>query len=167
MKKALALLIALAAPGHVSAEESWTGYQLGLQVGNQHIKAKGTGESNPTLGVHAGYLHDFGDYVFGGEFSYDAAAKYTVGGVSKSVKTTRLKIKGGHSFGDTLLYGVFGYAGLDTGGTKEDGYTAGIGVSYRLTPRVILGLEYLHDTYSSGGADTEADSVFLKASYKF
>ncbi len=167
MKKALAILIAMAAPGHVFADESWTGYQVGIQVGNQHIKAKGTGESNPTLGVHIGYLHDFGGYVFGGEISHDAAAKYTVGGVKKSAKTTRIKIKGGHSFGETLLYGVVGYAGLDIGGTNEDGISAGIGVSYRLTPQMVLGLEYLHDTYSSGGADTEADSVFLKASYKF
>lgn len=167
MKKAFALLVALAASGHVSADESWTGYQLGLQVGNQHVKAKGKSESNPTLGFHAGYLHDFGDYVFGGEVSYDAAAKYTVGGVKKSAKTTRIKIKGGHSFGDTLLYGVIGYAGLDVGGTNEDGYTAGIGVSYRLTPRMIVGAEYLHDTYSSGGADTDTDSVQLRASYKF
>jgi opacity protein-like surface antigen len=61
---------------------------------------------------------------------------------------------------------VVGYANIN-GGSKRDGYSAGVGVTYRATDKILVGLEYMRDTYDTSGDDITADSVALRVSYKF
>ncbi|WP_282168684.1 outer membrane protein [Ruegeria atlantica] len=162
-------MIALAAmmPTLSLANESWTGFNAGLQLSTIDVSEGNNDNGNAALGLHAGYLHDFDGYIIGGELTYDAGAEVESGGKAEKVDTVRLKFKGGHVIGRTYLYGVIGYANIDGGSTSEDGYSAGFGVAYRATDRVLVGLEYLRDTYDTPGDDITAESVALRVSYKF
>ena len=162
-------LIALAtmAPVLCMADESWTGFNAGLQLSTVDVSQDDNDNGNAALGVHIGYLLNYEGYVFGGELTYDAGAELVSEGNTRKVDTVRLKFKGGHVFRRTYVYGTFGYANIDGGSVGEDGYTAGLGATYRATDRILVGLEYLRDTYDTSGDDITAESVALRLSYKF
>lgn len=167
MKTITTITLAAIMPTLSLANESWTGFNAGLQLSTIDVSESDNNNGNAALGLHAGYLHDFDGYVIGGELTYDAGAEVESGGKVEKVDTVRLKFKGGHVFGRAYLYGVIGYANIDGGSKSEDGYSAGFGVTYRATDRVLVGLEYLRDTYDTSGDDITADSVALRVSYKF
>lgn len=154
-------------PAAAQADDDWTGFYVGIHIGTSQIETNGVSDSDPTLGLHAGYNHDFGQYILGGELSFDGAAEYTIGGTTETTETVRLKIKGGRVFGRTHLYGVVGYANFDDGFSRLDGYSVGVGVNYRATEKVLIGAEYLHDVFSRTGSDLKADTITLRASYRF
>ena len=149
------------------ADESWTGFIAGIQIGTAEVSVDGSDNGNAALGAHVGYLHDFGGYVLGGELSYDAGAELVTEGNAQKVDTVRLKLKGGHVFGRTLLYGVVGYANIDGASISNDGYSVGVGASFRATDNILIGAEYLRDVSDSSGGDVETDSVSLRLSYLF
>ena len=167
MKTITMITLAAMMPTLSLANESWTGFNAGLQLSTIDVSEGNNDNGNAALGLHAGYLHDFDGYIIGGELTYDAGAEVESGGKAEKVDTVRLKFKGGHVIGRTYLYGVIGYANIDGGSKSEDGYSAGFGVTYRATDRVLVGLEYLRDTYDTSGDDITADSVALRVSYKF
>jgi len=162
----IALMVAMA-PVVTAAEESWTGFYAGAQLGFSDLSDDTTSTADSTLGAHAGYLHDFGGYVLGGELSYDAGAEFVSGGSIEKVDTVRAKIKGGRVFGRTMLYGVAGFANMDTAAGNVDGYSVGIGASYRASEKIVVGAEYLHDTFDTTGGNTKADTISLRLSYAF
>lgn len=172
MKKPLlaaALIAALPTLLFAESDVDWGGFYAGLQLGNTEVSNDAVGDdSDGSMGFHAGYLHQTrGSYVFGGELSYDASAEFDVLGSVQKVDTTRLLFKGGHSFGRTLVYGIVGYSHLDATNADEDGYSAGVGVSYMVNDKISLGAEYIRDNYDDQGEDFEADSVSVRASYRF
>ncbi len=167
MKTITMITLAIMMPTLTLADESWVGFNAGIQLSAVDISEADNDNGNAALGLHAGYLHNYDGYVFGGEFTYDAGAEIDSAGKTEKVDTIRLKFKGGHVFGRTYLYGVIGYANIDGGSISEDGYSAGVGVTYRATDRVLVGLEYLRDTYDTSADDITADSVALRVSYKF
>ncbi len=167
MKTIALITLAAMAPSLCLADESWTGFNAGLQLSTVDVSQDENDNGNAALGIHAGYLHSFDSYVIGGELTYDSGAELVSDNKTKKVDTIRLKFKGGHVFGPTYLYGVIGYANIDGGSISEDGYSAGIGVTYRATDSVLVGLEYLRDTYDTSGNDITTDSVALRVSYKF
>ncbi|SDX76612.1 Outer membrane protein beta-barrel domain-containing protein [Ruegeria halocynthiae] len=167
MKTITTITLAALMPTLSLADESWTGFNAGLQLSTIDVSDGNNDNGNAALGLHAGYLHDFDGYVIGGELTYDAGAEVESGGKTEKVDTVRLKFKGGHVFGRTYLYGVVGYANIDGGFKSEDGYSAGVGATYRATDKILVGLEYLRDAYDTSGDDITADSVALRVSYKF
>jgi opacity protein-like surface antigen len=168
MMKAISMItLAVLVPTQSYADESWTGFNAGLQLSTVDLSDGDNDNGNGALGLHVGYLHEFDGYVFGGEVTYDAGAELVSENETEKAGTLRLKFKGGHVFGRTYLYGVVGYANIDGGSLSEDGYSAGVGVTYRATDKILVGLEYLRDTYDTSGDDITADSVTLRMSYKF
>lgn len=167
MKHLITAAILAIAPLTAHAEDNWTGFHVGLQAGHSNVTSAGPDLGNATLGLHAGYLHDFGRYVLGGELAYDAGAEMQTGGRVQKADTLRLKLKGGYDFGRTLVYGVVGAARLDASSGTINGHSVGLGAAYAVSERVILGAEYLHDSFDSNAQKTKADTVSLRLSYKF
>ncbi len=127
MKKTITSLVLALAPTLSFADESWTGFNAGIQLGEVDVSSGVNATGNSTVGLHAGYLHDFDGYVLGGEASYDLGGKIVSDEQVKKVDTLRLKVKGGHVFGRAFVYGVVGYAGMDGDAGNMDGYSVGIG----------------------------------------
>ncbi|GAA6178206.1 outer membrane protein [Sulfitobacter pacificus] len=182
------------APEIVSAD--WTGAYVGIQLGygnlnvaNQ-IDRDGDGDvdaADETFafgggldgdgaigGAHIGYMHDFGNFVAGGELDYNAA-NIDIGTIGELDSVARAKLKLGYDMGQTLVYGVLGAAKADinVGGTdfSENGYVAGFGVDYLVSENVVLGGEVLYHDFGDDfdGLDLSADAttVQVKMSYKF
>ena len=80
----------------------WTGFYLGGQVGYGDGGVPGTDYDGGLAGVHAGYLHDLGDWVVGGELDYDFANMS--GGPGKIDAIGRAKLIGSYDLGRTLVY---------------------------------------------------------------
>lgn len=182
------------APEIVSAD--WTGAYAGIQLGygnlnvaNQ-IDRDGDGDvdaADETFafgggldgdgaigGAHIGYMHDFGNFVAGGELDYNAA-NIDIGTIGELDSVALAKLKLGYDMGQTLVYGVLGAAKADinVGGTdfSENGYVAGFGVDYLVSENVVLGGEVLYHDFGDDfdGLDLSADAttVQVKMSYKF
>ncbi|MCV2881192.1 outer membrane protein [Actibacterium sp. XHP0104] len=164
----------VAAPAPVYAEgHDWTGGYVGGQLGFAAPEADGGLDGDGVIGgVHAGYNYDFGDYVLGGELSYDAASIDMNGG--ELTDAIRLKAKAGYDLGKTLVYGTAGAARLqaDLGGGSDwdTGYFVGAGVEHMLTTNVSVGGEVLYDkvsNFAGSGADLSGPSVAARASFHF
>jgi outer membrane immunogenic protein len=154
-------------PFSALADEDWTGFYAGVQLGTSKLQGPVSKDTTPTLGLHAGYDHDFGNYVIGGELSYDAGAKYNDGTGATKTETMRLKLKGGYDLGRTLVYGVVGVGTIDADSIRTDGATYGFGATYKVTDSVTIGAEYLRDDFGKSNGKFDADTVTVRASYRF
>jgi outer membrane immunogenic protein len=119
-------------------------------------------------GVHAGYNHDFGKWVLGGELSYD---KVDADDVDFDADLLRVKARAGYELGNFLPYATVGYANLDGDDLGEDGITYGVGVDYLINEKFSVGAEYTRSTFddvaSTDGLDLDADLFQVRASYRF
>lgn len=164
----------IAAPVIVTAPNGdWTGFYAGLGYGRHDAElslgAASVSADDTALGAFAGYNHDFGQYVVGGELSFDRASE---GGVD--VDLWRLKGRLGYDAGNWMPYATLGLARAEasdaTGSLKESGMTYGIGVDFAVTPNFILGAELGRSSFSDvqgTNADLDIDSLQIRASYKF
>jgi opacity protein-like surface antigen len=173
-------------------QSDWTGLYVGAQIGNLSYQSFATlpplagnrlfdGEG-PIAGLHAGYMHDFGTLVLGGEADVNfgdvdldlatgAASSFTVD------RSTMLKARVGVDLGRVLPYAVGGYGWHDVDNTLGPeqafrGALYGLGVSFLVTDRVMVGTEILHhdlDAYepSSNTQRAEITTVSLRASWRF
>ncbi len=155
----------------------WTGFYAGGQLGyGDYDWSNGSDLSldGATGGLHAGYNHDFGGFILGGEAQIDAANLEDAAGTTAVDRMMRVKLRAGPDLGDTFLYGTVGiaHASLDDAGTdREDtGYTVGAGIDYRLTRRWSVGGEVLFDRFDDfddTGNDLEGTSLRARVSYNF
>jgi len=129
----------------------------------------------PSLNENFGYNFQSGNFVFGLEGSLAAAnfdgrftAPYlpalTSGAWSPNMNwlgTVTGKV--GYSFGQWMPYLKGGFASAEVGSTLQgapigafsqttqlNGWTAGVGLEYQITPKLSLGLEYLYTDFGSG-----------------
>jgi outer membrane immunogenic protein len=146
------------------------------------------GPSNPAASGTVGYNFQAGNFVFGLEGSLAAAnfdGKFTApiipniavgSGLSPNMNwTSSVTGKLGYSFGQWLPYLKGGFAAADVGSpaqspatpgftqgaTERNGWTAGVGLQYQLTPKLSLGLEYLYTDLSEGGSQSTIGSAPL------
>ncbi len=169
------------APVVVAPVSDWTGFYAGAQYGQGSADVEGFGISVDAgdfdaYGLHAGYLRDFGQYVLGGELSYDRVEPDEGG---EDGDLLRLKARAGADLGRFLPYITIGYGRLsaDVEGEdlSEDGFLYGIGADYKVTDAISLGLEYtkqdfkdvLEDETGVSGIDLDADLIQIRASYHF
>lgn len=150
----------------------WTGGYVGLGIGSADVSISGgvPGGDDFTYGVHGGYDYDFGDWVIGGELEYDRAKIAIAGGTEQVDNVGRLKFKAGYDFGQALGYVVVGAARADTTLGNDTGAIYGLGLAYQVSPQFMLSGEVLrHDfnNYNGSGLDVEADSVNIRASFRF
>ena len=149
----------------------WGGFYAGLHYGPGTVKAKGATTSQSVdgdaYGVHAGYLRDFGEHVFGVEVDYDRLD----GDGGANADMLRLRARAGMDMGRVQPYVSLGLARYD----DDDGYdgtglTYGLGVDFRMNGQVTLGMDYVRDSIDDidgTGADIDSDAVRIRASFRF
>lgn len=156
---------------------NWGGAYVGVQLGYGDIDSNGAGfDGNGALGgVHAGYRADFGSYVGGIELDHDRS-KIDLGALpgDELESVTRLKLMGGYDMGRALVYATAGaaHAKATVGGVglSDTGWLLGAGLDYALNDNWVIGGEVLHhnfDDFDASGVDLDANTVKLKASYRF
>ncbi len=69
MKNILTIIMITLSPTLSLADDSWTGFNMGIQLSQIDGSANTSGNGNASLGIHAGYLHQFDSYVVGGELT--------------------------------------------------------------------------------------------------
>ena len=157
------------APVATNTGGDWTGGYVGLQFGNASVEADGGNDGDDLIyGAHIGYDYDFGTFVLGGELEYDAGPVDI--GAADVDSVTRLKLRAGYDLGSTLLYLTAGPAQVDTSLGDGDGWFGGIGFAYQVTPSWTVGAEYLmheFDDIGGTGIDADADTISLRASFRF
>lgn len=145
------------------AEENWTGFRLGVQVGRTEASALGASQTETSYGIHAGYDRDMGKgFILGAEIDYNTA---DFSGID--VDTTRLKLRAGYAFNKVMVYGLVGAVNMDFGPLSETGITFGLGASFQATDHIIISGEYTRDSVDFLGVDIDADTLSLRAAYKF
>jgi outer membrane immunogenic protein len=174
------------APAYLS---DWAGFYIGINGGGGWAETKFDGadaifNSKPTGGLfggHAGYNWQYGSVVAGLEVDFDGAdIKQTVLGLeSKIDELASARARVGYVlFPSLLAYGTAG-AGWghfrasdalgDNANANEFGWTAGVGLEYKLVDHVLLRAEYLHYDFAkdSLNAKTTVDTVRGGLSWKF
>ena len=148
----------------------WTGFYGGVQIGRLDVDGTGAADGDDLgYGVHAGYDHDFGSFVLGGELDHDVTG-VDLGGTATVDNVTRLKLRAGYDIGRTLLYATAGVARLDTSIGSENGEFGGVGMAYQLTDQFVVGGEVLShkfDDIFGSGVDATATNLALRASFRF
>lgn len=200
MKHSMILTAAAAAlttlPAHADPRSGgdWTGFYVGGQVGWMEVEYPTRSPAVPggvlydgngsAFGFHAGYNHDFGDFVLGGEVSVDFPSvdiDITPTGrpAPREVDYFAVaKFKAGYDAGRFLPYAVIGYASQDfkdtgalaAGSQTFDGVAYGVGVNYRVGPNLIAGVEALWfdlDPSNTSFLTSEGTMLSLRLSYKF
>ncbi|UWQ54899.1 outer membrane protein [Leisingera caerulea] len=158
-----------------AAQTDWTGFYAGLQYNDGEAEASfggatATGDFDG-FGIHAGYNHDFGQFVVGGELAYNDIDSDGNG----DGDLTQLRARAGVDLGRFMPYATLGFArvSLESGGTdvSESGVTYGVGGEYLVTDNFSIGLEYSRSDFSDvegvNGLDLDTDMVQLRASYRF
>ncbi|MDO5641908.1 MAG: porin family protein [Paracoccus sp. (in: a-proteobacteria)] len=163
----------------VDTVSNWTGFYAGLQYGAGELKFKQDGTTDKFdadgWGLHAGYMHDFGQFVLGGELDYN---KLGVDDFDNKAELTRLRARAGYDAGRFLPYATLGVAKLSLDGTpngvadiSETGVTYGIGADFKVTERFVVGAEYsvqnFDDVADISGLDVDTNLLQLRASYRF
>lgn len=164
----------VAAPVVVAAPNGdWTGFYAGLAYGRHDAELSLGGAAvsadDTALGAFLGYNQDFGQYVVGGELSFDRASEE-----GTDIDLWRLKGRLGYDAGNWMPYATLGLARAEasdaTGSITESGMTYGIGVDFAVTPNFILGAEVGRSSFSDvagSSVDLDIDSLQIRASYKF
>lgn len=153
----------------------WTGFYAGAQYGTGSFELNDTAgldSDQDAYGLHAGYLHDFGQFVLGGELDYN---KLDIDDVDDKGDLTRLRARAGYDMGRFMPYVTLGVAKLsaDTGtyDISETDVTYGIGGDFKVTDAVTIGAEYSKQDFSDvddiDGLDLDTDLVQLRAAYHF
>lgn len=167
----------------------WTGPYIGVQLGygtadvdrNGYADLPGVfvpggdpGIDGVLGGVHAGYNHDFGDFVVGVELDYDVTSRRFDDVDAKLDGIGRAKVKAGVAFGRVLPYATAGVAVAhgEVGGDNitEAGYVVGAGIDYAATDNIIVGAEYLYQSFDDiddTPVDIDGHVIRAKVSWKF
>ncbi|MBK0329416.1 porin family protein [Rhodobacteraceae bacterium F11138] len=173
MQAAASVVVFVLSASAVLAED-WTGGFLGGQVGYSNIDPSDNRVDTDgfTYGVHAGYDHDFGDWVLGGELDYDRL-NIDIGSGTTAVNADHLyraKLRLGYDFGDALGYVVAGPARLKTSAGSYTEAFYGLGVSVLMSPSWSITGEYLYQDFNDaagGGVDAKIQSFTLRAAFRF
>lgn len=169
-------------PSQVLADWSGTyvGVSGGLTVGTE-LRPAGSNvddlelENGGSLGAFIGTQRQTGNFVLGGEFAYsNVPSAESKQGNSVDFGVYDVKARFGYAFDNALAYTSMGISSVNAneGGADLDGLGAnfGIGVDYMISDQIAFGAEYQIRRARDGDSDSidyDADSVSLRASYKF
>jgi opacity protein-like surface antigen len=169
--------IAPAAEPYVAPGVDWSGAYVGAQLGYADIDSNGADLDGDGIlgGVHAGYRWDFGTFVAGAEFDYDAADIDLGSGSGDSLDdVARLKLTAGTEVGKSLIYGTLGaaYANASVAGNdlSDNGYFLGAGVDYAISDKWTAGgeiLQHKFDDFDDSGVDIDATTVTARVGLRF
>lgn len=164
------------APAPVVMSSDWTGFYAGGQLGYGLIESDALTDDGEdlTYGAHAGYLHDFGSVVLGGELDIDGTEIEQDGVEVDAI--TRAKLRIGYDAGDFLPYLTGGIAQLQTSSDvsafdgDDTGGFVGLGFDYRVSPTIRVGgevLQHQFEDYNDSGEDIDATTVAARVSFQF
>lgn len=184
------LTVAFVGLGGAGSAQDWSGVRVGLQataadfdttylkLGVERFSFPGSGAMT---GLYAGYDHQIGNLVLGGEIAYssgDAVLDDYPGFLFDDMLD--LKARVGYAFGRVLPYAVVGYSKTEwvngaLAPVDAEGVAYGIGADVVVTDRLTLGLEYLSRNL---GADTfvefpddnikaDVSTIALRIGYRF
>lgn len=156
----------------------WTGFRAGLQfgIGSSELTATsdtlGYDEDLKSYGLHAGYDHDFGQFVLGGELDYN---KLDIDNVDDKADLTRLRLRAGYDMDRFMPYVTLGAARVSGDymgeSIKETAATYGIGADFKATDKITVGGEYTYqkwkDVNDVDGHNLDAGMFQIRASYRF
>ncbi len=169
-------MVAMPAAPVMMTGSNWTGAYAGATLGFGRFRAnQGAKDGNQGIaGVHAGYRHDFGTMVLGGELGYSKNDIGLKGGDNQINSTVSAQMMLGADLGRSLAYvaGGVSRANGEIDGNKgtENGYFAGIGMDYALTDKWTLGGEVIASKYNDfkgSGIDLNNTSLLMKLGYRF
>ncbi|QPM89059.1 outer membrane protein [Pseudooceanicola algae] len=149
-------------PVIVEPSADWTGFYGGASLGYGDLDKGSFSDDSMVYGLHAGYDHDFGDFVLGGEAEYQARDMWENG----AADSTRLKARLGYDLGSTLVYGVAGGSMVD----DQWGYNVGFGAEHMLNANWSVGAEYLYENISDfddSPSDLTGNTVAARVNYRF
>jgi len=138
-----------------AATTDWSGLYAGLSYGRSSgdldfdpVPAQSLDSGNATA-LYLGYLWQRNNLVYGGELAYTRLKDNFVTGFTCCEVDRSIDLKGrvGMAANRVLFYGVLGYSmsSYDEGSGNWDpsGLSYGLGVDFRATQRLNIGLEYL------------------------
>ncbi|WP_207186682.1 outer membrane protein [Rhodobaculum claviforme] len=169
--------VAAPAPAPMMVARNWTGFYVGGQLGYADLGRDVSGDG-ALGGLHAGYLHDFGNgFAAGVDGSYNwgssidvSAGALELGSLSQ---VARLGVRAGVTTGDLFFYGTVGAARARVPALgNETGPYGGIGLEYALTDNWRLGGEILYHRFNNFagnalGADASATTAQARVSFRF
>lgn len=166
----------LAAPTPPLGRMSWNGGYVGLQLSYASADAnEAFGDDKSTGGFYGaitGYRYDFGRVVLGGEVSYDRTDITFPDGTDID-NLLRAGASVGYDLGHFLPYLSGGYANVSLVNDPNDfddtyhGGFYGIGLTYRVTDRIIIGGEVAQHRFDADGTDTDLTTFTGKIAYRF
>lgn len=175
----------IAAPEIEAERFGWTGIYVGLSGGYGWLEdvdyAPPPGFPNPlydqgedwVYGAHAGYLHQFGNFVVGAE-AEAMKLDITYEGFNFITIEDSLALRGRVGFAwDRFLFSGAGgmvYARTNYLDLKDWGWTVGGGVDYAITDNITAGVHYTHYNFSEFDGtkiDATIDLVTARLGYKF
>ncbi|PRY23185.1 putative outer membrane protein [Aliiruegeria haliotis] len=164
---AIATAAALVASVPAYAADDWGGSYVGVQLGFGDT-GEGSKKRYPTFGVQAGHDWQIDNWVVGlGVDSYHGEIGTGFGNLDS---LSRVKVRGGYAFGDTLAYVSAGASyGMSRDFGNDWGYSAGIGVEHRISERVSLTGEisqHRFDDFNKLGS-LDATTVSVGVNYRF
>lgn len=162
----------------IADASDWSGFYAGLQYGqgSGDLTEDGVDDLSSdydAYGLHAGYNHDFGRFVLGGELDYN---RVSIDDADDNGDMWRLRARAGYDAGRFMPYVTLGAARVsaDLGGgldLSETGVTYGIGADFKVTEQIVVGAEYtrqdFNDVSDIDGLNLDADLVQLRASFRF
>jgi opacity protein-like surface antigen len=166
----------LAAAAAPIEDGTWNGGYVGLQL------SYGSGDANEAFGddkstgsfygAATGYRYDFGRVVLGGEVSFDRTDITFPNGTDID-NVLRAGALLGYDLGHFLPFVGGGYAAaslvndlLDLDDTYHGGFY-GIGLTYRVTDRIIIGGEVAQHRFDADGTDADLTTLTGKIAYRF
>lgn len=188
--KRIVLTVAFFGLADTAVAQDWSGTYAGAQFANTSNPTSfyvngvldgsfdGGGSMN---GVFAGYNHQIGNLVLGGEIAFlSGEPALDLNPTFVYTDMLDLKARAGYSFGRVLPYAVIGWSRTEyTNGAftpvKADGFAYGIGAEVLVTDRVAVGLEYLRrDLVAENFVEIPTENiegdfstVALRISYRF
>lgn len=154
----------------------WTGFYVGGRIGTLMTTGEddeGGFEQRPlSLGLNAGYLHDMGSYVLGGELGWTRTALPHLG--DASYHTLDAKGLVGYDAGQFMPYLTVGASrvegrrrGISMG--TASGIVYGVGGKYMVNDRIMLGAELMEHRYTINGSSSSLGfrSLALTGAFKF
>ena len=150
---------------------NWTGFYGGADLGYSNIGDAFKGNGG-TVGLHLGYLQDFGNWVGGVELAHNYGS-FGLTPNGKADTYTDLKLKAGPNYGKFFPYVTVGYSRMNIKiptGTHDSGYAAGVGVDYALNRNWVLGGEVLthqYKNFAGNGYSLHNNTAALRVSYHF
>ncbi|MEJ6782627.1 outer membrane protein [Aminobacter sp. Piv2-1] len=160
-------------------EVDWSAPYIGISAGYGWLRDVDRSFTPPlrssgddvVFGAHAGYLHQFGSFVLGGEAEYMRLDINFEGFPIDVEDAYAAKARIGFAFDRLLLSGHAGATYITTNiGLEDWGWVAGAGADYLLSDNLTAGVSWDHmqfDRFDGTQIDGQIDLVKARVDFRF